>query len=81
MVFFRQKDLEVMDSRRTNAFSPEEVITDSTGRTRWLQTVKRPMLDDDGRATMVLGAATDITERKRMEETLHQRERDLRAAH
>jgi signal transduction histidine kinase len=29
---------------------------------------------------MVLGAATDITERKRMEETLVQRERDLHAA-
>jgi signal transduction histidine kinase len=29
---------------------------------------------------MVLGAATDITERKRMEETLRQRERELRAA-
>jgi signal transduction histidine kinase len=29
---------------------------------------------------MVLGAATDITDRKRMEEALRQRERDLRAA-
>jgi PAS domain S-box-containing protein len=77
--FFRQKDLAVMDTLR-ELFLPEEVITDSGGRTRWLQTVKRPILDDEGRATMMLGASTDITERKRMEETLRQRERALRAA-
>ena len=77
--FFRQKDLAVMDTLR-ELFLPEEVITDSGGRTRWLQTVKRPILDDEGRATMMLGASTDITERKHMEETLHHRERTLRAA-
>ena len=77
--FFRRKDIEVLDSLQ-DLFLSEEVITDSAGRTRWLQTVKRPMLDDDGRATMVLGVATDITERKRMEESLRQRERDLQIA-
>jgi signal transduction histidine kinase len=77
--FFRQKDCEVMESLE-ECFVPEEKITDSTGKTRWLQTVKRPILDDQGRAHMVLGAATDITERKRMEEILLQHERDLHAA-
>jgi len=77
--FFRQKDLEVMDSLR-ECFIAEEQITDSKGQVRWLQTVKRPILDDHGQAHMVLGAATDITERKRMEEMLLQRERDLSAA-
>jgi PAS domain S-box-containing protein len=77
--FFRMKDLEVMDSLQER-FIAEEAMTDSTGRTRWLQTIKRPILDEQGRAIMVLGAATDITERKRMEETLRQRERDLHAA-
>jgi signal transduction histidine kinase len=42
--------------------------------------MKRPILDEQGRATMVLGTATDITSRKRLEETLRQRERDLQAA-
>lgn len=79
VAFFRQKNLEVMDSHQ-DLFIPEETVTDSTGRTRWLQTVKRPILDEQGRAIMVLGAATDITERKRMEEALRQRERDLQAA-
>jgi PAS domain S-box-containing protein len=76
---FRQSDLEVIHSGR-DRFIPEEKITDAGGRMRWLQTVKRPIFDDEGRVHMVLGAATDITERKRMEEILLQRERDLSAA-
>lgn len=77
--FFRKKDREVMHSLEER-FIPEEQITDASGKTRWLQTVKRPIYDDDGRAHMVLGASTDITERKRMEEILRHRERDLSAA-
>ena len=77
--FFRQLDLEVMRCAE-DRFIPEERITDAEGKTRWLQTVKRPIFDDDGHVRMVLGAATDITERKRMEEMLLQRERDLSAA-
>ncbi len=77
--FFRRSDLEVIYSGR-DRFIPEEKITDAGGKTRWLQTVKRPIFDDQGQVHMVLGAATDITERKRMEEILVQRERDLSAA-
>lgn len=77
--FFRKKDREVMHFLEER-FIPEEQITDVSGKTRWLQTVKRPIYDDDGRAHMVLGASTDITERKRMEEILRHRERDLSAA-
>ncbi|MDH4079465.1 MAG: PAS domain S-box protein [Nitrospira sp.] len=77
--FFRDHDLEVINSGR-DRFIPEEKFTDVMGRTRWLQTVKRPIFDDTGQVHMVLGAATDITERKRMEEMLLQRERDLNAA-
>ena len=79
VAFFRETDLGVLNSLQ-DLFLPEEAITDSTGKMRWLQTVKRPILDEQGRAIMVLGAATDITERKRMEEALRQRERDLRTA-
>ncbi|CUS33719.1 PAS domain S-box protein [Candidatus Nitrospira nitrificans] len=77
--FFRRSDLEVFSSGM-DRFILEERITDAGGRTRWLQTVKRPIFDDHGQVHMVLGAATDITERKRMEEILLQRERDLSAA-
>lgn len=77
--FFRENDLEVMNSGR-DRFIPEEKFTDAQGGTRWLQTVKRPIFDDQGQVQMVLGAATDITERKKMEEALLQRERDLSIA-
>ncbi|MDH5348144.1 MAG: PAS domain S-box protein, partial [Nitrospira sp.] len=77
--FSRQTDLQVMNSLQ-DYFIAEEKITDWSGKTRWLQTVKRPIVDAHGRAHMVLGAATDITERKQMEEMLLQREQDLSAA-
>jgi len=83
--FFRRMDLEVMDTLQER-FIPEETITDAHGRTRWLQTVKRPIVGPDGRAEHVLGAATDITARREAElrlresETaLRQSERELRA--
>ena len=69
VAFFRQKDGEVMEGGQERVI-PEEVITDAAGRTRWLQTVKRPILDEEGQATMVLGVSTDITERKLAEEAL-----------
>ncbi len=77
--FSRETDLQVMNSSQ-EYFIAEEKITDWSGKTRWLQTVKRPILDVHGQVHMVLGAATDITERRQMEEMLLQREQDLSAA-
>ncbi|MFQ5656401.1 MAG: PAS domain S-box protein [Candidatus Methylomirabilales bacterium] len=74
--FFRRMDLEVMDTLQEK-FIPEEPITDAQGRLRWLQTVKRPIIED-GTSNQVLGSATDITERKRSEEALRQSETALR---
>jgi len=75
--FFRRKDLQVMDSLQEWS-TPEEKITDATGTVRWLQTVKRPILNEQGAASMVLGVATDVTERKRVEEALRASESRLR---
>jgi signal transduction histidine kinase len=61
-------------------FIPEEIITDAAGNRHWLQTVKRPLLDEHGQASQVLGAAADITARKKVEEALRQREQDLQTA-
>lgn len=76
---FQHDDLEVMNSLQEK-FIPEETITDVTGQTRWLQTVKRPIIGPDGQAHQILGVATDITMRKqaqaaltRLNETLEQR--------
>ncbi len=79
VAYFRLKDLEVMDTLQER-FIPEEKITDVYGNTRWLQTIRRPLLDDQGHVVMILGSSTDITARKRVEEMLRQRERDVRAA-
>jgi two-component system sensor kinase FixL len=72
--FFHRMDLEVIDSLQER-FIPEEHLTDARGRVRWLQTVKRPILEKDGSANQILGASTDITERKQAESELqHNRE-------
>jgi PAS domain S-box-containing protein len=74
---FRQDDLEVMDTLREK-FIAEETITDKQGQVRWLQTVKRPILSEDGVANQILGIATDITIRKKTEEALSRSEELLR---
>ena len=55
---------DTTDRQRTEeALIPEETTNDPTGSIRWLQTVKRPLFDEQGRATHLLGVATDITQR------------------
>lgn len=48
----------------------EEALTDSDGVTRWLQTVKRPILSPESGEIQVLGICTDITERVRIQHQL-----------
>jgi PAS domain S-box-containing protein len=64
--FFRKIDLEVMNTL-SERFIAEERMTDCHGHVHWLQTVKRPLQSTDGIAPMVLGASTDITQRKQAE--------------
>ncbi len=65
---FYRDDLEVMDTLREKVI-PEEPFTNAAGETRWLQTVKRPIVSQDGEV-QVLGVAMDITQRKQIEEEL-----------
>jgi PAS domain S-box-containing protein len=76
---FRQNDIEVMDTLKEK-FIPEELITDASGRRRWLQTIKRPIVSPDGTVSQMLGVATDITARKQVEEALKDSEEQLRQA-
>jgi PAS domain S-box-containing protein len=66
--WFRRDDLEVMDTLREK-FIPEEVITDAQGRVRYLQTIKRPLLDANGVCKWVLGVATD-RDRARLQQSV-----------
>ena len=62
-------DRKAMDSGGT-VFIAEEPYTDGTGATRWLQTIKVPCDEDEFGEPAMVGLATDITERKRAEESL-----------
>jgi PAS domain S-box-containing protein len=72
-------DQAVLESGN-EVFIAEESLVDAAGRRKWFQTVKRPLLDADGRPRQVLSVSTDITERKRVEDERGRLESDLRQA-
>lgn len=72
---FREDDLAVMASG-TPLVVPEETITDSQGRRRILSTAKIPFTCSDLPDPAILGVSVDITDLKRAEAAL--RERDER---
>jgi PAS domain S-box-containing protein len=81
VAWFIHDDQEVIRTRQPKVI-PEEKITDSTGRVRWLSTIKVPMIEPDGTCSRVLLTTVDITDRKRAEEDrevlLHTVSHDLR---
>lgn len=68
---FRSDDLDVIDNH-SEKLVQEEVITDSKGTTRYLQTVKRPLMDRKTGEVHVLGVSTDISDRKDLQKQLIQ---------
>ena len=58
----------------------EEQVVAEGEEPRWIETVKAPVLDKDGRVTGLAGIARDITERRRVEEGLRRTEHQLRQA-
>lgn len=68
---FRRDDLETMDSLKEKIIL-EESLTDASGATRWLHTIKRPIISPNGRADQILGVSADITERRNLEGQLLQ---------
>jgi len=64
---FRHNDLRVLMERRAIEF---EETTQVDGRDRTFLSAKFPLLNADGLAYAVCGMATDITERKRIEDAL-----------
>ncbi|HKK14305.1 MAG TPA: PAS domain S-box protein, partial [Gammaproteobacteria bacterium] len=71
-------DREVMASGRLK-FVPEEIFTDVAGHQRVLETLKMPYVVAGQAARAVLGVATDITDRKRMERALVAEEEKYRS--
>jgi len=50
------------------------------GESRWVETIKVPIVDADGAARGIAGTARDVTERRRLDEALAQSEERLRRA-
>ena len=73
---FRRTELEVMDTLQER-FIAEEHMIDAAGRDHWLQAVMRPILSEDGKASQIVGSATDITARKNAELELGRQRNEL----
>ncbi|MDO9596090.1 MAG: PAS domain S-box protein [Azoarcus sp.] len=74
--FFRRMDCEVLSTRQER-FIAEEQITDTEGRRHWLQTIKRPIEDRNGKTSQLLGVSTDITARKERELQIERQRNEL----
>ncbi|MCK5071304.1 MAG: PAS domain-containing protein, partial [Desulfocapsa sp.] len=66
---FRSDDFEVIKSGKIK-FIPEEKITDSENKTRYLQTTKVPFKISGTEISALLGIAVDITDRKHTEQQI-----------
>ena len=69
---FLRNDREVMTSARPKLIAEEPVTNPETRETRWFQTIKVPLRLPDDDVPKLLGVATEISERKRLEEQLMQ---------
>jgi len=76
---FRAMDLEAMARGRAVSFEEEVTFADDGHRER-LETVRTPIFDSAGAIIGALGIGRDITERKRVEETLRESNRRLELA-
>jgi len=63
---FLEADRRVIDERK-ELFIPEEPVTEANGHTRWVQTIKVPLIESDGSCNHMLGLSTDITVRRAAE--------------
>src|SRR5437667_7847319 len=69
---FLHDDRDVMSSGHPRFIGEERVTNPVTRETRWFQTIKVPLRMPDVETSTMLGVATEITERKRLEEQLMQ---------
>ena len=74
---YREDDKKVMECGKRKQV--EEPLVDKNGRETWLETIKTPIFGERGEIIGTAGIARDITLRKRAEEELKKRERELEA--
>ena len=73
---FRLNDLAAMESGTVKEM--EEILEDASGR-RFFISIKVPLIGDDGAVRGVCGMTTEITARRRAEESLRESEQQYRA--
>lgn len=73
------EDMQVMETQQERVV-PEEPRTNLLGRKLWMHTVRRPLRDEHGRVTHVLGISNDITLHKQAETTLRKAREAAEAA-
>jgi PAS domain S-box-containing protein len=77
--YFSKKDREAIEAGGPVIFE-EKVIYAYDGQEEYLETIKSPMYDTNGKLIGVLGVSRDITERKNSEDILLQAKLDAEAA-
>lgn len=75
---YRAREMAVMETGVTSMVE-EPVIHPVTGEQRWYASTKTPLRNAAGEIVGLVGTGRDITERKRIDETLRQREKLLEA--
>ena len=74
-----KNDLLIFDTLEEK-INPEIHITDVKGNKHIFHTIKRPVIDEHGKATHILGIAMDITEQKKAQQEKRKLERKLERA-
>jgi PAS domain S-box-containing protein len=78
--FFRAHDRAAMESGGP-CVNEEQVAYRDDGHVEYLETIKTPLYDSEGKLIGVLGVARDITERKRMMDELKESELRFKVLH
>ncbi|MGQ9616666.1 MAG: PAS domain S-box protein [Spirochaetota bacterium] len=73
---FYEDEKEILKTGKP-IINKEESLVDGEGNERWILTTKVPLVESGGVVTGVIGIGRDITEQKRAEEKLHEKERQL----
>ena len=68
---FKTDDLEVLTEGITKKIAEEKVYT-KEGEEKWLETIKTPVRDDSGAIVGLVGVASDITVRRKVENELRE---------
>lgn len=67
--YYDQADMRVIETGQELTI-PADRVVNIHGQEVWRYTIKRPLFDETGQVTQVLGVATDITHLKRAEEAI-----------